>query len=329
MLIVLVLLAALLSMPAYALSCGDTVTANTTLTADLVCTSSNGLIVGASGVTINLNGFTISCHDLHGYLGSCQNSSTTTPLLNFNGIQSTGNNQVVVLGPGTITGFSVGVRLVNGNGLDVIGATITGPAPSIDFPVTERLLTIGVLIRSTTCSINSFAVGWSAIVELNDISQQTQGVQLDLANCVLVAGNQIHDNRGAFGDTHAIDLISSSFNVISTNFAARNGRNVGNDNGIQAFNASNGGASTSNQIVFNYVIQNCGDGIALRNGASFNNVAANTVLNNGNSVQGGLCVLPSSPFYDLADRNEGSGNIWNPNNACITQSPGIPAGVCP
>src|SRR5262249_54530593 len=157
-------------------------------------------------------------------------------------------------GPGTITGFTVGVRLVNGNGLDVIGTTITGPVPSIDFPVTERLLTIGVLIRSTTCSIASFAAGWSAVVELNDISQQTQGVQLDLANCVLVSGNQIHDNRGAFGDTHGVDLISSSFNVISTNFVARNGRNVGTDSGIQAFNASNGGSSIGNQILFNYVI---------------------------------------------------------------------------
>src|SRR5579883_1710570 len=67
----------LMSARAYALSCGDTVTANTTLTADLNCVASSGLIIGANNVTIDLNGHTISCNDIHGYMGSYQNSSTT------------------------------------------------------------------------------------------------------------------------------------------------------------------------------------------------------------------------------------------------------------
>jgi hypothetical protein len=47
---------------ASALSCGDTVTSNVKLTADLDCSASatNGLIVGKSGITINLNNHTIT-----------------------------------------------------------------------------------------------------------------------------------------------------------------------------------------------------------------------------------------------------------------------------
>jgi hypothetical protein len=39
-------------------SCGQVVTTNAVLTLDLVCTG-NGIVVGASGITIDLKGFTI------------------------------------------------------------------------------------------------------------------------------------------------------------------------------------------------------------------------------------------------------------------------------
>jgi len=47
--------------PAWAgpVSCGSTITANTTLTANLVC-AGDGLIIGADGITLNLNGHTIT-----------------------------------------------------------------------------------------------------------------------------------------------------------------------------------------------------------------------------------------------------------------------------
>jgi parallel beta-helix repeat protein len=46
--------------PAHALACGDTVTQDTVLTADLVNCTGDGLIVGAHDVTIDLDGHTIS-----------------------------------------------------------------------------------------------------------------------------------------------------------------------------------------------------------------------------------------------------------------------------
>jgi hypothetical protein len=41
-------------------SCGQVVTQSATLDADLVCSGSSGLVIGADGITIDLNGHTIS-----------------------------------------------------------------------------------------------------------------------------------------------------------------------------------------------------------------------------------------------------------------------------
>jgi parallel beta-helix repeat protein len=77
--------------------CGTTILANLTLDHDLTC-SGNGLIVGADGVTIDLNGHTIT------------GSGTG------NGILATGRSGVVITG-GTIRNFTIGVQLVASTGV--------------------------------------------------------------------------------------------------------------------------------------------------------------------------------------------------------------------
>jgi hypothetical protein len=56
-------LCALAGAPAQAglapISCGDTITSDTTLDADLINCQSNGIIIGADDVTLDLNGHTI------------------------------------------------------------------------------------------------------------------------------------------------------------------------------------------------------------------------------------------------------------------------------
>src|SRR5688572_13807111 len=42
------------------LSCGDTITADTTLTGDLVDCPSNGIVIGADDITLDLNGHTVA-----------------------------------------------------------------------------------------------------------------------------------------------------------------------------------------------------------------------------------------------------------------------------
>lgn len=90
----------LLAAPAQALpalACGDTVTVNTTLTADLVCDgTTDGLIIGASGITLDLKGHTISGP------GAYQTA--------YAGVRVAGQHDVVVT-RGTVTGWQAGVVL--------------------------------------------------------------------------------------------------------------------------------------------------------------------------------------------------------------------------
>ena len=81
------------------LGCGDTVMASTTLQASIGPCNGDGLHLGASGITLDLNGFTIS--------GKHTGPQTTAGVFVFN--QS---NDVVE--NGTVTGFDGGVAILNG-----------------------------------------------------------------------------------------------------------------------------------------------------------------------------------------------------------------------
>jgi hypothetical protein len=85
---------------AQALGCGAVVTQDTTLTGDLLDCPGNGLVVGADGITIDLNGHTISGQIISG--GSPDQV----------GIENRGHDDVTIRN-GTITGFlRGGVHLV-------------------------------------------------------------------------------------------------------------------------------------------------------------------------------------------------------------------------
>jgi hypothetical protein len=79
-------------------SCGDTVTSNVTLHADLFCSNQDGLIVGAPRITINLNGFAIR-----------------NPNENFTGVDNGGGFNRVTVENGRVIGFSAGVYYDNTN----------------------------------------------------------------------------------------------------------------------------------------------------------------------------------------------------------------------
>ena len=89
---------------AYALACGDTISSDTTLTADLHCTTGwNALYMPVGGITLRLNGHTIS-----GGIG-------------LEGLSVFSANNVRILGPGRITGFWTGVNATRSDYLTVQG----------------------------------------------------------------------------------------------------------------------------------------------------------------------------------------------------------------
>ena len=86
--------------------CGTTVLTNLTLDHDLTC-SGNGLLVGADGITVNLNGHTI-----------------TGPGSGV-GISISNRTGVVIVG-GTVKNFLAGVQLVNSTAIVVEENRFTG-----------------------------------------------------------------------------------------------------------------------------------------------------------------------------------------------------------
>ena len=91
------------SAQAATLACGDTVTTSVTLSNDLNCNNKNGLIIGASNITVNLGGHTIT--------GSSTTNSTSNEYV---GILIKGVRNVTVQN-GTVQNFDAGVAIVKGS----------------------------------------------------------------------------------------------------------------------------------------------------------------------------------------------------------------------
>jgi hypothetical protein len=93
------------------LACGQTITANTTLTTNLTC-SGAGVVIGAAHVTLNLNGHTVTGHSGAGI-------TVRKPYATVNG--------------GTVTGFPIGVSVATGAGhLTVRNVSIRASTTGID-----------------------------------------------------------------------------------------------------------------------------------------------------------------------------------------------------
>ena len=89
-------------------ACGTVVTDDLVLTADLVGCAGPALVVGAPGITIDLSGHTIS----GGGTGA--------------GIDDNGGHDGVAVEGGTITGFTIGIELLEADGARIEDLALTG-----------------------------------------------------------------------------------------------------------------------------------------------------------------------------------------------------------
>ncbi len=112
-------------------TCGETITKNTTLVADVGPCAGDGIIIGADNITLNLNGRTIS-----GTAGTADGNAAGVRLTDRTGVTVTG-----LPGgsgkKGTVTGFDAGVVIDRGAGntvenlsvQDNVGPSTPGVAP--------------------------------------------------------------------------------------------------------------------------------------------------------------------------------------------------------
>jgi parallel beta-helix repeat protein len=87
-------------------SCGDTITADTTLHHDLTDCVGNGLVIGADNIRLNLNGHTIDGNDTD----DCANTGASSC---DSGVDNAAGHSGVIIEGGTVQQFELGVDALN------------------------------------------------------------------------------------------------------------------------------------------------------------------------------------------------------------------------
>jgi parallel beta-helix repeat protein len=215
--------------------CGTTILANLTLDHDLTCTG-NGLIVGADGITINLNGHTIT--------GPGSGVGISVP-----------NRTGVLIVGGTVRNFLAGVQLVNSTAIVVKENRFTGNQDAVFLIGTSwstvkentawQNTRVGVMLRPSGIRNSTQNV----VVE-NTLTDNTNGI-------ILVdtpTGNTIKENRISASSNAGINVNGAvSGNVIKENAF------IGNAAGIRLNPGAGGLFPTDNRFIENTISMNtCG-----------------------------------------------------------------------
>jgi hypothetical protein len=231
---------------AVSLACGDTITADTTLHADLLDCPNSGIIIAGDDITLDLNGHTIDGDGVP--VADCPEEA----ICDVGVVNSDGHDGLVITG-GAIRQFGVGVFAAGGaaeNRLQDLTASI-----NTDFGI--------IVVESTDTVIARTAMP----------DNGTSGLILADSRRAVVAGNSVSGSHG-----YAMNFFGVYASSINGN------RMDGNDHGIQMTAGSShntirrnvvshgGGSSidiggedvTANRVVHNRLRDN-GDGIVLGN----------------------------------------------------------------
>jgi parallel beta-helix repeat protein len=213
LLIGLVLLASLALAPPPAvadqLHCGEVVTHSVTLHRDLLGCSSNGLIVGAPNITINLNRHTIA-----GTGGDCCSVGIVNANL-FGGLP--GSDGVVIKG-GTVRDFTYEILASEVAHNVVRDMRVSGAEEGgIQLEVATDSIVRRNRVSGSNGAIRLIGGGQSS-VEQNEVSGNCFGIHLDGSNENLVRRNRVSGNPCL-----GIELIDAQNNVVTSNDVFDNG----------------------------------------------------------------------------------------------------------
>jgi parallel beta-helix repeat protein len=249
--------------------CGDVITQDTRLDSDLVNCAGDGIVIGADGVTLDLNG-----HSIRGRGGGT-------------GVSASGRRNVAVV-DGAIRGFPVAVAFseIDGGAVHEIAARGIVSCVSSAGCVIERTIVEGAgifVIRARG--------GSPSVVRRNLVSGATgAGITVNFTAAETSVARNVVEGNGS-----GIEAFHSSVEQISDNTISHNA-----GSGISA---ARGGDTT---IRRNLVVGNGGDGIELDH---FDDVRvfANLVTHSGESGIHGLTLSRPLVRDNVVSRNRGSG----------------------
>ena len=197
------------------LSCGDTITTDATLDGDLVNCPNNGIVIGADGITLDLNGHTVS-GDAAPFEACPKREFCDVGLLND------GHDRVTVKGGG-VDGFGIGAFVGRADKNRVLRISSSGNA-FFGFVVAESTRS---LIRNSAGSHN--------------LAPEGDGMGLFGSHDVRIIGNSFQDNplglhvedsadnliRGnAFADNGTGMLIEADQNQVRHNRSVRDAEGI-------------------------------------------------------------------------------------------------------
>ena len=236
--------------PLVSVTCGQTLTHSIRLANDLTNCAGDGLIVGADGVTVDLNGHAIDGDGMPGATGPDV------------GILDTGRNGVTIKG-GTVREFDRGVRLdgASGNRLRDLSVLATGRG-------IELVGSSGNRIERNTASGNprsaiALVSSDDNVVDDNAASGNHVGVFMSGSAGNRVDGNAISNSEFAGIETDGIEATTISGNRV-----------VHDQSGIIL--VGDGNTVVRNRIDDAFACDGCGYGISME-GGSHNLVARNVV----------------------------------------------------
>lgn len=256
---------------AQVLTCGQTVTTNVTLTADLLDCPSDGLIIGANNILVNLNGRTIDGVGLGV------------------GVRNDGFDNVKI-GNGTITQFDYGIQLNPGTTLNVLEQlTVTlNEFGGVELSDADNNTISGNTISFQSkigLRLSNFSSGNQ--ITGNTIVRNEDGLVLDHSNTNTILNNAITNSSNV-----SVRFVASSSNSFKTNTvsdAGDTGMSLeagSNSNDVESntFRRVGDGAvsvsdSNDNWVELNNIADQVGDSGLRFIRANGNQILGNTVQN--------------------------------------------------
>jgi parallel beta-helix repeat protein len=202
-------------------SCGQVITQNVVLTSNLDCADSDGLIVGASDIVIDLNGHTISGPDADSQEKTSSKVGVMIPNMNN-----------VVVQDGTIHGFQAGILMTGSQNVEIkgivskdnqIGAFSTGASivnahlsilmnNQIGFAghsTQQATIENNILYQNTLAGI-TLVNSDNGVLTLNSITESGNGLYVD---------NQSNNNNVNFNNVllNTIDINNANGLPVNTN----------------------------------------------------------------------------------------------------------------
>jgi large repetitive protein len=267
-------------------SCGETITTDTTLDSDLVNCPNNGIIIGASNIILDLNGHTIDGD------GTPVDPCPEGEACDVGVLNRAGYDRLTIVG-GTIRQFGVGIVVEAGAAHNRLHHLTVSDTTDVGIIVVDST---GSVIEKTAMS-DPGVVGLllldsqGALVARNSVSGST-GYAMALFG---IEDSRIQHNK-LHGDEHGFILGGSARNLVQSNAVSDSG------GGIEVVEGA-----TANRVEHNR-FNHTGDGILVGD-ASDNLIRHNLVIGAGGGEAGGFGIVLDGAVRTTVDRNIFTGGL--------------------